>query len=155
MAISLTAHRSLPRLGLHVPVVAVAGEVHHAHPVDGPRVPALLLGLSLLVAAEEGVHPLRSRGLAARPAGASAPLVTLLGDVAVIRVVIPLLLVGVGLVPLSLMVIIVSLKTKIQSGRLTRLLSLIVRAAWLAWTQNEVSWDTELTESETPTWVTV
>ena len=128
--IAITAHRSLPCLGLHVAVVAVAGEVHHAHPVDGPRVPALLLGLGLLVAAEEGVHPLRRRGLAARPAASA--LVTLLGDVAVIRIVVPLLLVGVGLVPLSLMVIIVSLKTKIQSGRLARLLSLIVWAAWLA-----------------------
>ena len=30
---------SLPSLRLHVAVVAGAGEVHHTHPVDGPRVP--------------------------------------------------------------------------------------------------------------------
>ena len=62
---NVLALSSLPRLGLHVAVVAGAGEVHHTHPVDGPRVPGLLLGLGLKVGADEGVDPLRRCGLAA------------------------------------------------------------------------------------------
>ena len=132
---------SLPGLGLHGAVVLLAGEVDHAHPVDGPAVSIRLPGRGqLLVAAEEGVDPLRDCGL---PPRSSSALVTLLRDIPVIRVLVPLLLLDVGgllSLGVSLMIVLVTLEAQVQTRDLARLLGLTeVRATGLAWAEIVIS----------------
>ena len=138
---SCLALSSLPGLGLHGAVVLLAGEVDHAHPVDGPAVSLRLPGRGqLLVAAEEGVDPLRDCGL---PPRSSSALVTLLRDIPVIRVLVPLLLLDVGgllSLGVSLMIILVTFEAQVQTRGLARLLGLTeVRAAGLAWAEIMIS----------------
>ena len=132
--VSLGTLSSLPDLCLHVAIiVAMPREVHDADPVDGPRVPILLLGLGLRVAAEEGIHPLRGCGLPSRSASAPS-LVTLSRDIAVVGVIIPLLILDGCLLPLgvSLVIILVPLEAEVKTRGLARSFDLgIVRTARL------------------------